>query len=212
MIIEVQNIKLQLLPEKAMYWPSIKSLFVADLHFGKVMHFRKAGIGIPTGAIHENLERFSSLLLNREVDTVYLLGDLFHSDENIEWQLFVELIEKFSHIKFILIIGNHDILPANMYNEINLEVFDQIKIENILFTHHPEEQIEKGYYNICGHIHPGIRLSGNARQSLRLPCFYFGESQGILPAFGAFTGTKTIKTKKGDQVFVIADDEIIKIN
>ncbi len=55
-------------------------------------------------------------------------------------------------------------------------------------------------------------MRGKASQSLRLPCFYFGENGGIMPAFGEFTGTYTIKPKKGEKVFVIADDEVMRLS
>jgi hypothetical protein len=35
---------------------------------------------------------------------------------------------------------------------------------------------------------PGVRISGVAGQSERLPCFVLGYSRAILPAFGRFTG------------------------
>ena len=49
-----------------------------------------------------------------------------------------------------------------------------------------------------------------AGNSMRLPCFWFGEKYGVLPAFGDFTGTHRIKPKKGDQVYVCAGKVIRK--
>jgi metallophosphoesterase superfamily enzyme len=66
-------------------------------------------------------------------------------------------------------------------------------------------------YVVSGHLHPAIQLSGSAQQRLRLPCYWFGENQGVLPAFGEFTGMHTIQPKKGDQIFVIAENQVIKL-
>ena len=77
---------------------------------------------------------------------------------------------------------------------------------NVYFIPEPSK-----LYNLAGHIHPAIKLKGKARQSLRVPCFYFGNENGILPAFGNFTGTASINIKKTDNVFVIAEKEVIKI-
>ena len=41
---------------------------------------------------------------------------------------------------------------------------------------------------LAGHLHPVCHLSGPARDAMRLPCFVSEPGQGILPAFGAFTG------------------------
>jgi len=38
-----------------------------------------------------------------------------------------------------------------------------------------------------------------------------GPETGVLPAFGEFTGNHIIQPKKGDQVFVIAENRIVKI-
>jgi DNA ligase-associated metallophosphoesterase len=212
MNVELQGATFSLMPEKTLYWPERKYLFVADLHFGKVMHFRKSGIAVPSGAILNNFDRFTSILLNNEIEKVYLLGDLFHSESNNEWSLFEEVVQAFPDITFELILGNHDIFLDQQYLCSGLNIYDKLILDKFVLTHHPAENIEEGFYNLCGHIHPGVRLRGNARQSLRLPCFYFGANQGILPAFGTFTGTKTLKIGKEDQVFVIANGEILKIN
>ena len=37
---------LVLLPQKAIYWKQEKTLIAADVHMGKVGHFRKAGIAV----------------------------------------------------------------------------------------------------------------------------------------------------------------------
>jgi len=63
---------------------------------------------------------------------------------------------------------------------------------------------------LAGHIHPAVRLSGDG-DSVRLPCFWFSPRVGVLPAFGAFTGSATVRPREGDQVFVIADGEIIAV-
>ncbi|HNU41619.1 MAG TPA: phosphoesterase, partial [Cyclobacteriaceae bacterium] len=67
----------------------------------------------------------------------------------------------------------------------------------------------EGVYNLSGHIHPAVRLKGTGRQSVMLPCFYFGKQQGILPAFGSFTGMARIVPKKEDRIFVIAENKVI---
>ncbi len=47
--------------------------------------------------------------------------------------------------------------------------------------------------------------------SVRLPCFWFGPRVGVLPSFGAFTGSALVRPRAGDQVFVVADDEVIRV-
>ena len=69
----------------------------------------------------------------------------------------------------------------------------------------------RGGYALAGHIHPAVRLTGGAGESLRLPCFWFGPRVGVLPSFGAFTGSAVVRPKSGDRVFVVADDEVLAV-
>ncbi|MES2764996.1 MAG: DEAD/DEAH box helicase, partial [Bacteroidota bacterium] len=56
------NEELHLLPQKAIYWPREKALLIADAHFGKVGHFRKAGVPIPNQITHNDFEILTELL------------------------------------------------------------------------------------------------------------------------------------------------------
>jgi hypothetical protein len=47
------------------------------------------------------------------------------------------------------------------------------------------------------------------KQSLRLPCFFFEERGGILPAFGDFTGLFTLKAKAQNKVYLIVEGKVI---
>ena len=77
-----------------------------------------------------------------------------------------------------------------------------------LFAHHPEPQ-PHGYV-LAGHVHPVYRLATRG-DALRLPCFLFGATTGMLPSFGAFTGGHPVIPGPGDRLFVAADDQVIEI-
>jgi len=195
--------------EKELYWKELNTLVISDLHLGKTQHFTENGIPLPKMANTNNYWRLDALLKKYKPSEVIFLGDLFHSVYNEECERFKDYILNYENIKWTLVLGNHDILSDEYYESTIMEVVESYTENGIYLTHEPEDLID--HYNICGHIHPAIRLSGKARQSLRLPCFYFGNERGIMPAFGEFTGTYTVKPKRGDQVFVIADKEVIKV-
>jgi DNA ligase-associated metallophosphoesterase len=199
-------------PFCGVYWEKEKMLLLADLHLGKAAHFRKAGLPVPQGVSNANWDRLISLLLDFEPARVVFLGDLFHSDYNGVWEELTQLFLQFSHISFELVIGNHDILDPQNYEKSGLVLHGTaLAMPPFLFTHEPTMTSGQGFYNLAGHIHPCVRMRGPGRQSLRLPCFYFGHTGGILPAFGAFTGMGEVGPKKGDQVFVIAEEKVIRI-
>jgi DNA ligase-associated metallophosphoesterase len=211
--------QLQLFPQKAIFWPSKRILFVADLHLGKVNHFRRAGIPVPTRANDRNLELIVDLVTATRPERFVCLGDLFHSHYNPEWETFGELIRHFRTTSFELVMGNHDIMSDQQYRRKGIVVHDQLCIAPFLLTHHPPEpehleskmQKLQMKYSLAGHLHPGVTMRGSGRQSVTLPCFYFGRHAGLLPAFGTFTGLARIKPVKEDKVYVIADEKVIPI-
>lgn len=75
----------------------------------------------------------------------------------------------------------------------------------------PIENKESNYYYISGHIHPGVVLKTGTRQSICLPCYYFGGTYAVLPAFSAFTGTYPVSPKKNDNIFAIVKGGVIKV-
>ncbi|QOI98390.1 MAG: ligase-associated DNA damage response endonuclease PdeM [Flammeovirgaceae bacterium] len=212
MEIDVCNEKIELLWQKAIFWKREGLLVVADLHLGKVNHFRKAGIPVPLKADFKNLEHLTSLIIQRKPQRVLFLGDLFHSHYNSAWESIKQLIFSYQHISFELVPGNHDILSVNSYIRSGLQLHPE-KFEHgpFVFTHHPLDTVPDNRYNIAGHVHPGIQLTGRGRQSVVLPCFYFSEQYACLPAFGSFTGLYRICPKKSDRLFAVVDEKIIKV-
>jgi len=194
--------------DKILFWPKERILIVSDIHLGKAGHFRKHGLAIPQNVHLNDLKRLSQLIFVYEPLEVYFLGDLFHSDLNAEWTMFENWLLDFSMVKFTLILGNHDVLDKSVYDNSALYTVEEAIRPPFSFTH---EKIISSLYNISGHVHPGIRLNGPARQSMSLPCFYFSKSFGIMPAFGGFTGIAKIKPKKNDVLFAIADDQIVEL-
>lgn len=202
--------ELWLLPAKAIWFPKYQILLVSDTHISKGAHFRKSGIAIPTAIAQEELACLTDLIDVYQPKELIFLGDLFHSDINNDLAWF-QLWREFHHkVRMTLIKGNHDILPLHFYKQIQLEVVDVMSIGLFDLYHDlPKKQQER--YVLSGHIHPGVKINGKARQGISLPCFYFGESNAILPAFGKFTGKIIIKLKEGDISFAIAGKEIVPI-
>jgi uncharacterized protein len=211
MDIEILDEQFGLYPQKAIFWKSQGTLLLSDLHLGKINHFRKAGIPVPSRANDHNLEVFIDLIQLCQPRRIVCLGDLFHSHYNAEWEVFGEVVKHFSSIAFELVLGNHDIMGEYQYKRKKIGLHDTLQIGKFLLTHHPLETIPEGTYNIAGHIHPGVFLKGKGRQALTLPCFYFSENQAYLPAFGKFTGLATIAPKKEDRVFIVAENKVIHV-
>ena len=205
---------LLLIPQKAIYWVEQKTLIIADVHFGKVGHFRKAGIAVPRDMEQSDLATLSDLIHEYHPEKLLFLGDLFHSDMNNDWDWFILWRSQFPALQIILIKGNHDIIADSHYQNLNIELHDQLLAGPFLMLHRPlpDADLQKaGGYVLCGHIHPGVNLSGKARQNITLPCFAFGSKQAILPSFGKFTGRVAIRSQQTDKIFAVLKDKVIAI-
>lgn len=192
----------------AIFWEEEKILLIADVHFGKIMHFRKNGIAIPQAAADKNFQVLDEILAYFPIEKVFFLGDLFHSNKNSEWELFAAWRQTCS-AEITLITGNHDVIQHSHYEALTIQVVEEVVLSQFLFTHFPSERLD--HFVFCGHIHPGIKLRGTARQSISLACFFQTQHQMILPAFGAFTGKHLIRAKEADSVYVIVEESVVLI-
>ena len=191
-------------PERCIYWEEKKALVVSDLHFGKTGHFRKSGIPVPPNVYKEDLQRLVQQIQFFKADELIVVGDLFHSRENKELELFLKWRNDFPELRIKLVKGNHDILNQQWYLKAGIEVFDEcFTLDQFTFIHDVTACQDPNQYFFSGHIHPGINISGMGRQSLQFPCFYFGRNYAVLPAFSRFTGLAMINPQQNDDVFAI---------
>ncbi len=214
---------LTLLPERAIFWQEKRYLLLSDAHLGKAGHFRKHGAPI-SGAIHDkDLAVLTALVAHWQPEALVILGDLFHSDLNNEWLAFEAWLHQHAALPVVLVKGNHDVLPEAAYQHPNLTVYPEAwTVAPFLLTHEPltepvqrrgglrflaAPRSEGEPYNLAGHVHPGVRVSAGMGQRVKLPCFYFTEQLGILPAFGQFTGCATVQPGTSDQVFAIVNQQ-----
>ena len=115
--IQINENHFDLHPSGALYWVEKKTLMIADVHLGKVAHFRKNGIAVPRKAEGAFYEKITFLLNEFEVERLLFLGDLFHSFQNNEWHLFTAWVKQ-QKASMILVEGNHDVIPASQFEQI----------------------------------------------------------------------------------------------
>ena len=204
--IEILGQHFSLHPDGAAFWVEQRMLLVADVHLGKTAHFRKHGFAVPHEVAHYNFQKLDNVLQSFEAEKVIFLGDLFHSYVNQEWEAFQHWVAR-QHVAMTLVSGNHDIIPQEKYETLGIDVTDVLSIGAFVLTHHPETH--EGFFNICGHVHPGVRLKGKGKQALSLPCFYHEVIRLVLPALGAFTGKFIVKPKKGESVYGIVGEKVM---
>ena len=199
--------------EKALWLPAISTLIVSDLHFGKAAHFRKHGLAMPSQMDEANISRLESLLARTAAQHLVFSGDAFHSEASLVLERFRAWRHSLPHISFRLVRGNHDILSALWYAALGMVVVeDSLELGGLAICHDPADaKPSSELYYLAGHVHPAVRLQGAGRQSLSLPCFLFGPSQGLLPAFGAFTGNHIVRPSSADRVWVCTGERVMAV-
>lgn len=205
---ELAGEKVTALADRALLWR--KTLFVADVHFGKDATFRHAQRWIPPGTTQDDLARLDHLIAHLRVKTLFILGDAFHSKHSGE-DATLTAIREWRHrtsAEVRMIKGNHDLRATEIAEAADFEVLDEgFQLGPWTLNHHPSESSPG--YALCGHLHPEASVRGTARQSLRIPCFWATERQCVLPAFGGFTGGSVVRPKPGDRVFLVVEDSLL---
>ena len=201
-----------LLPERAIFWPRRNTLFVADAHFGKAAAFRAGGLPVPVGTTSDNLRRLSDALSRTGARRLVCLGDLLHARAGRADQLLQEVAAWRAlqpTLQWLLVRGNHDRHAGDPPIEWNVDCVEE-PFEDPPFVLRHLPQVDPAGHILAGHLHPAVRV-GRGKLSETLPCFYLGKRMVILPAFGAFTGTATVRPAEGDRVVVIADGELVPL-
>jgi DNA ligase-associated metallophosphoesterase len=211
MEIEIRKHRFMLLPQKALFWKNKNTLLISDLHLGKVTHFRKAGIAIPEQALYRNFYILDELIQKYLPKRIIMLGDLFHSDINYEWELFSRWRIHHRNLELILVQGNHDILPVRRLHELGILADECWKESEFLFCHHPPEEESDDLFTFCGHVHPVFIVRTKTGYGTRIPCFVFDHNRAVLPSFGVFTGGYSVDFENGRKIFLVANDEIVEI-
>ena len=205
--------ELVLLPERAAYWPARRALLIADFHLGKAASFRKAGIPLPRGTTKDNVVRLDRAIEKTCAKEVVFLGDFLHSAQGRTpgtFATFAEWRAQRAGITLTMVRGNHDLKAGDPPGEWDMRcVAAGEAAAPFIFNHEPGPS--RGGYALSGHIHPAVRLTAAGEKDLRLPCFWFGARYGVLPAFGAFTGSADVRPRRGDQVYVIAEQDVLKV-
>ena len=181
-----RGVRLELLPERALWDPAQRLLLLADLHLGKAEAFQASGIPIPSDGDRANLNRLLTLAHGLRPERVIVLGDLIHNRLGLSAELRQKLaaLPELLSCPLHLVGGNHD---RGSWIE-QLPALASLPCGPLWLSHEPEAAPAE-LLNVCGHLHPVASLGGGADR-LRLPCFALDRRQRrlLLPAFGDLTG------------------------
>jgi DNA ligase-associated metallophosphoesterase len=210
-IFEKSGQRLELLPERAVWWPDRRILMVADLHWGKAEAFQGRGIPVPSGLLTTELERLGRLLADYPVESLYVLGDLIHDDVGITDEVSAEIARwrSANPTPIKLVPGNHDRHLARLPESWSIEVLEpRVLVEPFALVHHPEPVGE--HFAFCGHLHPTYVVRGRG-DHLRCPCFHVTRRMCVMPAFTEFSGGVKVRREKGSKIYVVAESSVVEL-
>ena len=173
----------QLLAERALFWPAQELLAIADIHLGKDDVFRDAGIAMPTGGANADLRRLSEVLTRTGARRLRVLGDFIHGNRGAaRWRSAWQAFRARHDIAIELVLGNHD--RGLDTTGLGVELFGDGLVEGPFHFRH-DHQGGIGGFCFSGHVHPVVRLPMLGRS---YPAFHLQSGGLTLPAFSALTG------------------------
>jgi uncharacterized protein len=172
------------MPTGALWWPSERTLVVADLHLSKSSRAaRRAGAMLPPYETQDTLARLARDMAGTRPDRVICLGDSFDDAEGC-LELDGSDTDTLGHLQedrqWLWIEGNHDRAASPPGGTAGVELF----LRPLLFRHIAKPGARG---ELSGHFHPKARFSARGR-SISRPCFLYDAARVILPAYGTYTG------------------------
>lgn len=209
----LEGFALELLPERAVFWPAEQTLLIADLHLGKAGAFRRAGLAIPEGDTADTLERCTQLINRYDPERLILLGDILHTRLSADPAL-AQVIQRWraqqATLPILAIQGNHDHELDALNGVLDCQN-EGIEHAGLGLFHHPREHAMDSAW-VAGHWHPVAAIQGGGDR-LRLPTFVVTQNKGlVLPAFGSLTGGFLVNQAAGQKRFITSGEGVFSID
>lgn len=204
MLIEIEGEEMELLPERAIFWPAMELLLIADI--GWV--FTKKTV-IASGL--EELEHIKEVVQKKSVKRVLLLGDVAPEGRSFDKELLVEIKIWSQNLRCPFYIA----FPKTPYISIEeakgygvAAWADPLIIPPFAFSKDPHENDK--YFTFSGHVHPQIVLK-KGKDRVFFPCFQVKQHQAILPSFTDDAAPQAISWTSEERIFAIDGSTIISI-
>ena len=201
----------RLLPRGAAFWVDQSLGMVADLHLGRAQTHRRFGLYLPDGGDGEDLAHLSELGRRAGWSQLLILGDVFHGlgpgdvavvDSFLRWR-------DRQPFEVSILQGNHDRMAQELFPGRGLNfVGEEALINGFRFTHLPAEGVLP---NVCGHLHPGLRLKDAAGCVVSCKAFWWSERQLVLPGFGSTTRLRPLDRGRTWRVFATGEDQVFEV-
>jgi metallophosphoesterase superfamily enzyme len=167
---------------RAIFIQPLRTLVVADLHWGFATTHRSAGALLPMWGDEEIGRSLRSLLAAYEPQEMIWVGDCVESyDGRVSAEQFLNEMAQ-TAVTTTVLAGNHD-------RRWNVPTGRTLQREKFFFHHgdKPCPALANGTIEVVGHFHPAANLWDGAGTRLRLPALVCSPTRLILPAFSPWS-------------------------
>lgn len=216
--ISIGKTMIVLLPHKAVWVPDMELLLIADSHLGKDASFRSGGVPVPSDSTQATLDRLHKVIELAQPKQLVILGDMFHDQRSVSSTVYEAVrvfLDRNTHLRIQLIIGNHDRSVGKLPAEWGIECIEPTAMKGRLALAHEPVSLDETSDGVdiilCGHVHPGVRLRAADERLRPLPCFWQTGQNLVLPAFGDFTGYHLV-SPNDHRTWVVAEGEVLPLS
>ncbi len=183
----------------AAWFPDLKTLAVADLHFEKGTSFVRRGLHLPPYDTKATLGRLGDVAEKFQPERIIALGDSFHDGQGparLDGDDVAAIQRLTRNTQWIWIFGNHDPAATRGIDDLGGVALEELCLGDLTFRHEPQGTCGE----VAGHLHPGAAIRQRGRR-IRRKCFVSDGASLILPAFGAYTGSLNVCDPAFREVF-----------
>ncbi|MAS05768.1 MAG: DEAD/DEAH box helicase [Xanthomonadales bacterium] len=204
--------EVEMLPERAVWWPARGTAVIADVHLGKDQVFRRSGIAIPAAVLDSELAMLDSLIRRTRCERLLVLGDWVHAAP-VEGESWPTAIARWraqhDQLAIDLVLGNHDRHLSRWLDTWRIDAhLEPMQINGLAMFHEIDPEVPGA--GMSGHLHPVAWLR-SGREKARLPAFARRGDHLVLPAFGRFTGGFDGQERGPWKLFPIAGDRVVEL-
>lgn len=214
--VEISGEKLVLHPARAVVWPRLKTIIIADTHFGKSSYFARQGFAVPAGTDDADRTKLNRLVRDCAAERLIILGDFLHAPIDAESREAHDLTawaRDLAPVHIVVVAGNHDRGASRRWTS-SISWREGLLLEGpfgLLHEADHPQAIAGHAFTLSGHIHPVMRLNRTRKAGPRVPVFWQRATGLVLPSFGQFTGGATVQPETTDHVFAVGPSAIVQI-
>ena len=197
----------QLLPQRALFWPAQRAVVIADAHIGRPLPQQQRTALL----LQSLLNRLSQLIITTAATQCIVLGDLFHMRKHYLADAidpFVAWRQQHPTLDMLLVRGNHERAMGDPPLRCGLQCVNPGYVrDDITLLHEPRQQPG---FAMCAHLHPNMLVPSERTAMVAVACFIWHPNYVVLPAFeDALPGRVVARHSSERQAYILHDEVVL---